>query len=205
MLQHIHISPTTISQSCEIISYCNKQYLLGNMICIKHIFKSSKLIIILACSSKLKLSSVKNMSKDWIGYFPSSKSETFHTERSTNMSLFNKDTQNSRNIKCTITLSKPCWNNQFPSPCWVFSCWIFLLPTYEFFAVTLKKQNIFSYILKTFSWHGRKNILFHQQLWWVCSPSNIRFNPQSHTWMADENKEMLLGFTISNAIKKHII
>lgn len=134
MLQHIHISPTTISQSREIISYCNKQYLLGNMICIKHIFKSSKLIIILACSSKLKLSSVKNMSKDWIGYFPSSKSETFHTERSTNMSLFNTDTQNSRNIKCTITLSKPCWNNQFPFfSFFLFLCsWIFLPPTYEF-------------------------------------------------------------------------
>ena len=131
MLQHINISPTTISQSCEIISYCNKQYLLGNMICIKHIFKSSKLIIILACSSKLKLSSVKNMSKDWIGYFPSSKSETFHTERSTNMSSFNTDTQNSRNIKCTITLSKPCETSS--SPFFLFlSSWIFLLPTYEF-------------------------------------------------------------------------
>ena len=131
MLQHIHISPTTISQSCEIISYCNKQYLLGNMICIKHIFKSSKLIIILACSSKLKLSSVKNMSKDWIGYFPSSKSETFHTERSTNMSMLNTDTQNSRNNKCTITLSKPCETSS--SPFFLFlSSWIFLLPTYEF-------------------------------------------------------------------------
>lgn len=77
----------------------------------------------------------------------------------------------------------------------------FLTANLWVFAVTLNKQNIFSYILKKFSWHGRKNILFHQQLWWVCSPSNIRFNPQSHTWMADENKEMLLGFTISNAIK----
>ena len=149
MLQHINISPTTISQSCEIISYCNKQYLLGNMICIKHIFKSSKLIIILACSSKLKLSSVKNMSKDWIGYFPSSKSETFHTERSTNNYVFIQ-------YRYTKLKEYQMYYNSLqallkqPVPLSMLSFFVlnFLTANLWVFAVTLNKQNIFSYIWK---------------------------------------------------------